>query len=333
MIFRRDRGSRWAEAIARRAGVPLERVRCLLCGVMNSKKVCTKGISSVSRCRECGFVYTDPRLPKSEILTRYSEEYFFGEYLPALGVVDGHFDLALFDARYRELLKLISSFRPAPGTLLEVGSGSGFFLKAAERAGWQVMGVELSEAAIGFSRARLGLDVRDRREIDLASLGARFDVVVMLEVLEHLFEPQQELESVRSVLQPGGLLLITTPNFNALSRLALGNDWAVLSPEEHVYYFTEGTLTTLLRRVGFHAIRFVREFKGFGVFETMNPNYTNALESWRRTVYSRLIESFGEKLLPVVQRKGLGDSLLCVASASRYTDEARCGSSRSEGLD
>ena len=156
-------------------------------------------------------------------------------------------------------------------------------------------------------------------------------MVVMLEVLEHLFEPQQELESVRSVLQPGGLLLITTPNFNALSRLALGNDWAVLSPEEHVYYFTEGTLTTLLRRVGFHAIRFVREFKGFGVFETMNPNYTNALESWRRTVYSRLIESFGEKLLPVVQRKGLGDSLLCVASASRYTDEARCGSSGLRG--
>lgn len=313
MIIRRDRGSRWAEAIARRAGVPLERVSCLLCGAMNSKKVCTKGVSSVSRCRECGFVYTDPRLPKSEILTRYSEEYFFGEYLPALGVVNGEFDLAVFDARYRELLRLVSSFCPTPGTLLEVGSGSGFFLKAAERAGWRVMGVELSEAAIRFSRERLGLDVRDRREIDLVSLGVRFDVVVMLEVLEHLFEPEQELESVLSVLQPGGLLLITTPNLAALSRLALGNDWAVLSPEEHVYYFTERTLTTLLRRVGFHAIRFVREFKGFGVFETMNANYTNAPESRRRALYAGLVKAFGDRVFRTVQRRGLGDSLLCVA--------------------
>ena len=97
----------------------------------------------------CGLVYANPRAPREVILARYSGDYFWKEYLPALGVLDGKYDLSQFDARYAPLLGLLG---PATGRrLLEIGCGAGFFLKSAERRGWRVTGIELSEAASQFA--------------------------------------------------------------------------------------------------------------------------------------------------------------------------------------
>ena len=286
---------------------------CAICGSTGTTPIIVKFGELIGRCPNCGLIYADPRIPAASILARYSTEYFWNEYLPANGAKDGVFDLATFDARYATMLKLIQTSVSTPGKMLEVGTGAGFFLKAAQRAGWQVQGIEISPEAVAFARDRLGLDVAQLPAEQLSTLAGGYDVVVMFEVIEHLFEPRVVLEAVQQMLRPGGALVISTPNFNALSRFALGNSWAVLSPGEHLYYFTHKTLAALLKSCGFTRTRFYNNYPGWGVFETMNPNYTHAPHSLRTRLYFRFVASIGLFMYREVLAMGRGDTLLLIA--------------------
>jgi SAM-dependent methyltransferase len=291
----------------------LEVVHCLICGASAKAPVCQKFNLDIIRCKRCGFVYANPRLTKDDLWTRYSSAYFWDEYLPSYGVHDGQFDLRDFDIRYHAMLEMVAARVPPPGNLLEIGAGAGFFLKAAERAGWKVSGTEILEAGIDFARSRLGLEITHEAAEQLGAPDRSADVVAMFEVIEHLLDPRVVLRRVRSVLRPGGLVVLSTPNFNSLSRRALGSGWAVLSPAEHVYYFTKGSLRQLLTQAGFSDVEFIRRHGGQGLFETMNPRHTHTPEKTRTAVYRSFVERLGPALVGCVQSWGLGDTLFCFA--------------------
>ena len=290
-----------------------ETVSCAVCGGSAPKPFLRKFDLWISRCERCGFLFSNPRLNREDIWKRYSAAYFRDEYLPALGVRNGQYDLAFFDRRYEPMLRLISREVFVADHLLEIGAGAGFFGKAAERAGWRVSGIEVSPEAVAFARERLGLDVRSEAAEQMSFPPASFDAAVMFDVIEHLLDPRRALEAVRDVLRPGGLLVVTTPNIHALSRLGLGRQWAVLSPAEHLSYFSEATLRPLLERTGFRRVRFERRYAGFGVYETMNPNYTHAPDRWRARLYRVFVKTAGRLVYRWVQALGKGDTLLCLA--------------------
>jgi len=286
-------------------------VPCAVCGSRETRRLYTKFGYDIGRCIDCGLVYATPRAPTETIVARYSRDYFWNEYLPALGVVDGRYDLTQFDVRYAPLLEIL---RSAPGRrLLEIGSGAGFFLKAAERAGWSVTGIEFSDEGSRFARERLGLDVRNSA-IETAdfSLGT-FDAAAMFDTIEHLFEPGSALKSIAGVMATHGLLLIGTPNFGALSRHLLGRDWAVLSPIEHLYYFDERSLRRLVEASGFADVRFIRRHAAWIPQETMNFAHTHAPASVRARLAALIGRTGGRTLARALQRAGRQDILLCVA--------------------
>ncbi|MCA1560177.1 MAG: class I SAM-dependent methyltransferase [Acidobacteria bacterium] len=261
-------------------------------------------------------MFANPRAPEDAVLARYSSEYFWKEYLPAAGAPEGRIDLEWLDTKNRPMLDLIRRHAPSGLRLLEVGTGAGLFLKAAERAGWSVSGLELSGEGATFARDRLGLEVRQERAEAMTFAPRSFDVAVMFDVIEHLFDPGAVLGATHSALRPGGLIVISTPNFDALSRHALGADWAVLSPLEHLYYFTEGTLAAILQRAGFQRIQFVRQFAGWGVPQTMNHAYTHSPGGRRARLYEKAVQHLGEAAHSLVLRFGRADSLLAVACSN-----------------
>jgi SAM-dependent methyltransferase len=287
-------------------------VPCALCGARDTRRLYTKWKWGIERCRRCGLVYANPRAPEDAILARYSAEYFWNEYLPQAGAPGGVVDYEVVDARNAEMLALIRRLAPAANRLLEVGSGAGLFLKAAERAGWDVAGLELSHEGAAFARDRLSLDVRTEAAEAMSFEPESFDVAVMFDVIEHLFDPRAVLAATRRVLKPGGLVVVSTPNFDALSRRALGVDWTTLSPLEHVYYFTESTLARMLVACGFRNVRFERMRIRMPV-EFMNYRSTHAPEKWRAKIYEWLVTHDGERLGEWAQTRGRGDALLGVA--------------------
>jgi SAM-dependent methyltransferase len=290
-------------------------IPCALCGGEQTRVRYVKFDLPIAECVTCHLVRATPRCPPERIAARYSADYFWKEYLPSLGVIDGHVDPGFVDARYRPWIELLATHGLAQGRLLEIGTGAGLFSKAMQRAGWETVGVEVNGDAAAFARDRLGLDVRQTYAEDVTEPPASFDVVAMMDVIEHVPDPAAVVTTARRLLKPGGLLLMQTPNLDSISRLALGSPWAVLSPAEHLYYFTESTMRALLERTGFQGVEFVWSFAGFGPAETMNARYTHAPTAWRASAYAAMVRIGGRPLLRLARVLRRTDQLIVLARA------------------
>lgn len=273
----------------------LETIACNLCGSPESETLFEKGGLPVVRCCHCGLVYANPRLTQSEIWRRYSPAYFWDEYMPAHHASRGEYVSEIHRRRNLRLLSLLQPFRKV-NTLLEVGCAAGFFLKVASEEGWQGTGVEIMEPAVVYARQTLGLDVYAGTLLDADLPPAGFDAVVMIETVEHLLDPAQTLREAYKLLRPDGVLLVTVPNYNSAMRYLLGIAWSVLSPAEHLYYFTETTLMRLLRQVGFRGTRAVWS-RSAHVDHPLNPHHSHKPHSWR----SRLVKWGSLSLRPLIE--------------------------------
>ena len=148
--------------------------------------------------------------------------------------------------------RIVAGFEPYRQTnrLLDVGFGAAAALCAAERAGWQVAGVEVSGQAVAHAK-ELGLDVFHGVAADAPYAPGSFDVVLLIEVLEHVADPASLLREVRPLIRTGGALWATTPHGRGLSARLLGGDWTVVAPPEHLQLFSTRGIRALLGATGF----------------------------------------------------------------------------------
>jgi len=157
-------------------------------------------------------------------------------------------------ARSRNLadgLALVGSYRRLPGSLLDVGCGTGLFVCAAQKGGWEATGVDASAWAVASggqrcprARFRAGL----LPEIDFPA--GSFDVVTLWNVLEHVPRPVETLERIRSWLALDGWLFLSLPNADSRIARLMGKHWVLLL-REHLWYFSPATIAALLSRSGF----------------------------------------------------------------------------------
>lgn len=108
-------------------------------------------------------------------------------------------------------------------TALDVGCGAGLLSEPLARLGAKVVGVDASPEVIAVAREHAaidGLDI-DYRLADVAGLGGAFDLVTAMEVVEHVAEPAAFVRALAKRLAPGGLLMMSTPNATAMSRLMM----------------------------------------------------------------------------------------------------------------
>lgn len=156
-------------------------------------------------------------------------------------------------ASIERLLGSFEVFRQK-NALLDVGCGAGHLLRAAAAAKWRGVGLEVSPAAAARLRDE-GLDVHHGDLLGAPLEEGTFDVVTLVEVIEHLPDPAGYLDRCLRLLRPGGLLFLTTPNFGSLSRRVLGARWRAIEVPEHLVYFSERPMRLALRRAGFRNIR------------------------------------------------------------------------------
>lgn len=232
--------------------------------------------------------------------------------MPAHQAPNGEFNAAVHRRRSQPFLSLLEPYRQL-GTMLEVGCAAGFFLKIAAEDGWQVQGLELMEAAVGYGRDRLGLDISSATLEDANLPSESFDTVVMIETVEHLLDPAQTLTEAHRLLRPGGAILVTVPNQNSLMRNLYGIDWSVLSPAEHLFYFTEETLGALLHKVGFQECHFVWRLKGSPWIEGLNPYNDNKPQLLSHRLIRWGILAGGRVLEPIAASFKRTDRLMVVA--------------------
>lgn len=221
----------------------------------------------INRCRSCAAEFNasfDGGGQAGELFDRTYYEVRHKEAFAA-GLEDYHADQSL--PVFRRRLEQIEA-RTGVGTILDVGPGLGTFLRLAHEAGWKSEGVEVSAFAADFIRRTHGLSVFTGDLTRFAPItSTRFDAITFWDSIEHVSEPVSVLRTAAHLLRPGGVLLITTDNFDCLVadiavaayRLTGGR---VSYPVERVFidrnrtFFTERSLRDLLRQLGLDVVFF-----------------------------------------------------------------------------
>ena len=236
----------------------------------------------VIACTKCGFRHAVP-LPDPAVLEReYRENYYAEEKPTFLAHAREDQDWAIL-AQSDRLDSFERILGPGRRRLLDIGSGPGFFLKAAKDRGWDVMGIEPSRQAAAHARS-LGVPVEEGffNAESAPGLG-HFDAVHLNNVLEHVPAPAELLLLARECLLPGGILCVNVPNdFSPLQIAAAAgglSQWWI-APPHHLNYFDFASLSGLFERLGFKIAERTTSFP-MEAFLLMGANYVGDPELGR----------------------------------------------------
>ena len=199
-------------------------------------------------CTACGLAFVHP-VPNAAGV--YTQDYFAGAAC-GFGYVNYDQDKAPMAAALRRHLRAIEVLTPRRARLLDVGAATGVFISLAQQHGFDARGIEISDYAAQEAR-RKGLAVATGTLADLPP-SERFDVITMLDVIEHMPDPRRDLALARERLHDGGVLAISTLDAGSAYARLMGRRWNQIAPPEHLHYFNRVALRILLERAGFDVI-------------------------------------------------------------------------------
>ena len=229
---------------------------CIVCKGRENKAVFREHEVDMLRCLKCGHVF-------SSWDTDQNYEAFWGE-----GSIESEDQFWWNEAHASMYGDFCRAFIEGKrGKLLDVGCGLGYFVKrAGECAGWDAYGYEISPHAVEFAREKLGLEnVCAGRVEDSPLATASFDIITLWDVVEHIPDPEPLLSYLLTLLKPGGILFLHTPNINAqlpkarLKKLIRGMraDLHYIEAKDHVNIYSMKTMAQILHRNGYSDFEFI----------------------------------------------------------------------------
>ncbi len=213
------------------------------------------------RCDGCGLVFVNPRPTIEEMKQLYEGQ----ETKIDLSAHLKKRDLKCTQAE--ESLRWVGRYCPQ-GRLLEVGSAAGYFLWEAKKAGYDVLGVDLTRQFVAFSNRVLKVPAFEGTLRSAPLEKGSFDVIYMRNVLSHLAHPLEEFSLLASLLRPGGHLILETGNVAELDPTIPCD----LELPDHLFHFSEKTIRLLFEKTGFvvrdvHRFALVSEFRAIKFLE------------------------------------------------------------------
>ena len=244
-------------------------------------------------CQACESLVYLKDMPPEQLLVRddetdfYGKKYWLEHQQDAFGYADIH-TRARNDLTERNLhwLKTLLKCRLPPAKVLELGCSHGSFVGLLRQAGYDASGVEMSPWVVEFGQKTFGVPISVGPVETLEITPGSLDVIVLMDVLEHLPAPVATMAHCLQLLKPDGLLLIQTPQFKEeMNYTALVKTNArfleMLIPEEHIYLFSDRSATRLFQQLGAEHIQFEPAIFGhYDMFFTVSkvPFQTNTSE-------------------------------------------------------
>lgn len=235
--------------------VELEYVNCDICGEDDTEllfKIKDRAYGlpvefRVNKCQNCDLVYLNPRLSKREMRRLYPEEHRPRE--PAI-------TNKMLRFIWHSYLRLFAgadlwSLEDFPkGKVLDVGCGSGRYLKTLKDEGYETHGVEISSLAVEHAK-KLGLNVFTGELREAKFPDKHFDLIIFRQSLEHMHSPSEALKEAHRILKDNRRLVIGVPNASSMEAKMFGKYWYNWDMPGHLYFFSPHTLTLLLEKCGF----------------------------------------------------------------------------------
>ncbi len=267
---------------------------CILCNTLEFSPVHRKDQWQYLCCRNCKLVSIHPR-PTVQMLMEY-----YRDYLP-----DRPADINKWEAMIQPVVadsaELIASRSITGGKkILDVGCGYGFLLNEMQSRGWDVKGLEVSKTGRDYTRSKWSFQVYSQPLETLELPENTFDVVTLLYVIEHVFDPLKLLLKINRILKPGGLVLLRWPHTTPVVRILgpLSSKLDLYHTPYHLYDFSPKTIERILFKTGFESV------------ETLIGGHTlpsGRLNRWSSRIFGHLAQLLfsllgGKVLLPGVSK-------------------------------
>lgn len=280
-------------------------MRCPICFSKNTQYFAEKNQYVFYRCTLCKALFL-PTLPSPKKLNAYYASHF--------SYVDGLKNEAIIRKRSTIILKKIHSLAPKAKSICDVGSGYGFFLDCANRAGYKTTGIEPAKELAHHANTKYKINVfHGDLEQYVKRRKKQFDIVTCIHVIEHVYNPKIFLTSLLKLVKPGGLLFIETPNSDSHLLYAERERYTFLIPPDHLWLFSKESLKHLLPKntdtilintysYSEHLMGIIKQMKkNTSIFRNIEVNrrvdtihkpikQTNSLESIRKKIFYCLFD-------------------------------------------
>ena len=258
--------------------VKTELIDCPLCGSKEFDEVAVRCDNlHIVKCKSCNLAFLNPRPTSDEIWKLYEKDYYSSQTcgetsfkgMPASAANVRNYKPYGFD-----MLKGLVSLNGKRA--LDIGCSYGKWVYWMSKYGARAVGIDLAQQCVEWGRQNLELDLRQKDLLSLDEPDESFDIITMIDLIEHVTDLDGFMENLARLVKPEGVVFVQTPNFESYYKWR--QDWRFLYFSlEHILYFDTATLGKLFADYGFlpckdtvvlHTIPadrdgFIRQQKGF----------------------------------------------------------------------
>lgn len=264
----------------------MEKINCILCNsndyemIMESKDFryrLSDDVFNVVKCLNCSLVFLNPRPEKDEM----GKFYPAGYYNSALGKFEKIFSYFLNRAKVNKIQE-----HKKKGRILDIGCGNGDFLSVFSGE-WELYGIEPNPVGYDLTNQRTKVKTLNRTLTECKFPDNFFDVITLWHVLEHIYDPNEELKEIGRILKKDGILVVSVPNVNSLGFKLGKKHWIHLDSPRHLHHYNPETINKILNKNGFKIFSMT-----FPLFEFPLDLYHSLINSLDRKKSIRTLLTF-----------------------------------------
>tara|TARA_B110000967_G_scaffold193646_1_gene221407 strand:- start:657 stop:1511 length:855 start_codon:yes stop_codon:yes gene_type:complete len=240
---------------------------------------------------------THPKPSESELSSYYPTT----NYISHSNQRRSLFDFVYHAVRYvstRRKLRFLKPFHSKQGTLLDIGAGTGFFLRAAKKKGWTVTGIEPNSSARKLANDKAASSVFDIEAMHQLPPNS-FDVITLWHVLEHLPNLEDDIKLFYKLLKPNGRIVVAVPNYKSFDALYFKEYWAAYDVPRHLWHFSQQSISKVFSEIQMN-LESTRPLP-------MDAYYVSLLSNKLKTGSHRILSSIWVGLLSNLKARSTGE--------------------------
>jgi 2-polyprenyl-3-methyl-5-hydroxy-6-metoxy-1,4-benzoquinol methylase len=225
---------------------------------------------NLSSCKSCTFVFSNPTISEESLFQFYSqlEDHEYGSEAEGRS--------KNFTTILKRIGKIKREYNVEGNSLLDIGAASGIFLKMAQQNGYDISGIEPSAYLVKEAQQQYGINLF-KGTLDQFKSNKCFSIITLLDIIEHLIDPDAFFKQLESVIAPNGILVVVTPDIASVTSRMFGRRWWH-NRIAHVNFFNFRSLQYLLHQHKYRIVlkkRYIWNFSSFYLLTRIFPFLKN----------------------------------------------------------